>query len=129
MNIGDKVYHEFRRGVITEDHRPGRITVEVGSFLVGTQPEYCFPDEPGVAKISDQFDKLYQQIHKLDLNCLNYPDIHGRMVRLWEEACRGRQDRKLVHARLAMAKVFTQRICRTVASWERVTVAGVRLLR
>lgn len=88
-NVGDFVYFEFNLVQIKEMKGPNIQTVNDGLFSTSGK---FLNDRVRLLTmrnkiISEAFEKTSEEIHDLNNNKLNYPDIHNKLVELWIEAC------------------------------------------
>ena len=126
---GDWLFYEFRLVKVKEIEN-SHITVSTGWIEMGNiSADHCFPLTLSNKIISDQFDDLYQKLHKNYRN-LNWPDIRRWMANKWAEACAVSENEKEMRRRFSdEANDYVNEIISEAENLSFKTVGGMKPFR
>jgi hypothetical protein len=81
-----------------------------------------------VKNCSELFAEYYNTLHQLQMNGLNFPDIHREMVRRWME-CTDDVEKSVRSVKIISMRNWIERLRNRVRELKEETVDGVKLFR
>lgn len=112
--------------------KDGRIrNVTDGDFIYGgfDLSNECFPVETKVKEISDFVNSLYNKLHAIKFNALNYPDIVRELESKWVDMCNNRDNTEVCNQLSNNLSVFVNTVLDEVNKVKQIEINGIKLIR
>ncbi len=130
IKVGEWCFCEFKLQEIREVTN-GRITSVSDGVCVmgGDSTSVCFPLDVNIKRISDSVLYWSKKFHETTLGGINHPDLNRKMIAIWVEMCRVKDDEKLLKEKYEFLNHFTKVVLDKIKIAEEMTAYDVKLFR
>ncbi len=127
---GEWCFCEFKLQEIREV-RNGRITSVSDGVCVmgGDSTSVCFPLDVKIKRISDSVYYWHKKFHESTLVGLNYPDLNGKLISIWVEMCRVKDDDQLLKEKYEFLDHFVKVVLANIKQVKEMAAYDVKLFR
>jgi hypothetical protein len=128
---GTWCFCEFVLQQVQETNEDRITSVSDGNFNLSSSDltDRCFPLEMSVKRISDTVAYWSKELHGLNHNSLNHPDLNRELIRRWVEMCENRADTDKVRALSEKLGGFVKTVIDRVKGLRTDSIEGINIFR